>query len=40
MQTMRSGPAVTQSADGNCILVAGGFDSRQALDSVEIFDIR
>ena len=40
MQTVRSGPAVTASADGQSILVAGGFAGGKALDSVEIFDVR
>ena len=40
MQTVRSGPAVTASADGHSILVAGGFAEGKALDSVEVFDVR
>ena len=40
MQTVRSGPAVAASADGRSLMVAGGFDSHNALSSCDIFDLR
>ena len=40
MLSVRSGPAVCASADGNSILVAGGLLGETSTASVDIYDVR